>query len=123
MARLGSIARALAAAVSCAGVFVVALVAGAILHLDLPAFRRAVNDRLNRVFATALPGRITISAIGRIGTGRVEGVDAVVQEPNGAEVLRVKGLRAVISTARLLESLTGSGDLRIDLKEVAADDV
>ncbi|HTQ46573.1 MAG TPA: hypothetical protein VMI75_27660, partial [Polyangiaceae bacterium] len=103
--------------------FVAALVGGAVLHLDAPAIRRAVSARVNRVLATALPGRIAIVDVGHIGAGGVSGVRATVQDPEGRTVLQLEGLRASIETGRLLASLARGGELAIDLTEVAADQV
>ena len=103
--------------------FVGALVGGAVLHLDAPAIRRAVSARVNRVLATALPGRIAIVDVGHIGAGGVSGVRATVQDPEGRTVLQLEGLRASIETGRLLASLARGGELAIDLTEVAADQV
>jgi translocation and assembly module TamB len=116
---IGHVTRTMATALT----FVAALVAGAVLHLDAPAVRRVVSARVNGVLATALPGRIAILDVGHIGAGRVSGVRATVQDPEGRTVLQVEGLRAQLETGRLLASLAHGDDLAIDLTELAADEV
>lgn len=115
--------RHLAGTVATALTFVVALVGGVLLHLDTPAVRRAVSARVNRVLATALPGRIAIVDIGRLGTDGITGVRATVQDPDGRTVLQVGGLKATLETGELLASLARGGDLAIDLTELSADTV
>src|SRR5579883_1000989 len=117
MARVRHVASTIATAMT----FVAAIAGGVVLHLDAPAVRRAVSARVNRVLATALPGRIAIAEVGHLGANRVEGVRASVQDPEGRTVLRLEGLRASIDTGRLLSSLARGGDLAIDLTELAAD--
>ena len=119
MLRVRHVTRTIATALT----FVAALVGGAVLHLDAPALRRVVSARVNRVLATALPGRIAILDVGHLGTGGISGVRATVQDPEGRTVLQVEGLRASIATGRLLASLARGGDLAIDLTELAADEV
>src|SRR5271166_2289138 len=110
MLRVRHVTRTIATALT----FVAALVCGVVLHLDAPALRRAVSARVNRVLATALPGRIAILDVGHLGTGGISGVRATVQDPEGRTVLQVEGLRASLATGRLLASLARGGDLAID---------
>jgi translocation and assembly module TamB len=111
--------RALATGLGTAVVFVAALAGGVVVHMDVPAVRRAIVARVNEVLASVLSGRIVIERVGSVGSTYVADVDARVDDPDGKTVLRVWGLRAQISTWELLRSLTSGPDVRVDLEAVS----
>ena len=114
-AALAAFARGLGAAV----VFVLAVAGGAVLHLDVPAVRRAIVARVDQVLASALAGRIVVERVGSLGATHVTDVDARVEDPDGKTVLRVQGLGASIATWDLLRSLAASPDVRVAIDEVS----
>jgi translocation and assembly module TamB len=100
-------------------VFVLAVVAGLLAHMDVPAVRRAIVARVNEVLASVLAGHIVIERVGSFGPGGVEDVDARVDDPEGKTVVHVWGLRARLSTWDLLRSLVSEPDVRIGIEEVS----
>jgi len=100
-------------------VFVLAVAAGLLAHMDVPAVRRAIVARVNVVLASALSGRIVIERVGGFGPTGVEDVDARVDDPEGQTVLRVWGLSARLSTWDLLRSLASGPDVRIGIEEAS----
>jgi translocation and assembly module TamB len=112
---LGAAARALGTSL----VFVLAVVGGLLLHLNLPTVRRAVVSRINPVLAPVLQGRIVIDRAGAMGTRCVRDVDAHVVDPSGQTVLRATGVSGCIATADLLHSLAGGPDVIVALSGVS----
>ncbi|HEY3818707.1 MAG TPA: translocation/assembly module TamB domain-containing protein [Polyangiaceae bacterium] len=112
-------ARALAKGLGTAVVFVAALAAGAVAHMDVPAVRRTIVARVNQVLASALAGRVVLDRVGRFGPTSVADVDAHVDDPEGKTVLRVSGLEARVATWDLLRSLASGPDVRVAVDEVS----
>jgi translocation and assembly module TamB len=112
---LGAAARALGTSL----VFVLAVVGGLLLHLNLPAVRRAVLSRINPVLEPVLQGHIVIDRAGAIGTRCVRDVDAHVVDPSGQTILRASGISGCIATADLLHSLVGGADVIVALSGVS----
>src|SRR5579859_7772732 len=110
----GAILRALGAIATFAGAAVVAL----FLHLDLPTTRRVVATRVNAILAAALPGRVTLDRVGGLGTTRLTGIDARVEDTDGTTVLRLSGVSARLSTATLVRSLLSGDDVRVDVVDL-----
>jgi translocation and assembly module TamB len=113
--------RAIASPVGAGVVFVLALSGGALVHLDLPAVRRAAASRVNAALASALPGKVTIERIGSIALTHVEGIDARAEDPDGVTVLHVRGAGARIALGSLVRSLLGAGDIRVEIGPLAVE--
>ncbi|MDB4935504.1 MAG: hypothetical protein JWP87_2476 [Labilithrix sp.] len=114
--------RILAETLATALVFIVALVAAIVLHLDVPAARRVVADQTSRVVSAALAGDLDIDRIGHLGLRGVSGVRARVVDPEGVEVLSVAGARArfdALDVARAV--LAGKRDIVVRVDHVTID--
>lgn len=98
-----------------AAVFAVAVVAGVLGHMDVPAVRRAVVARVNQALAPSFAGRVVLDRIGSLGPGHVGGLDAHVDDPEGRTVLRVSGASVRLAAAELVRSLLAGGDVVVDL--------
>jgi translocation and assembly module TamB len=110
-----------AAAVGALAVFAVALVGGALLHLETGAARRVVVDLANRGLAGEFRGAVHLTGLRRIHTDGIEGVDAVVQDPDGRVVAIVEGLSARVEWPALARSvLRGESDIRVRIVEARA---
>ncbi|HEY6460861.1 MAG TPA: hypothetical protein VIY73_11945, partial [Polyangiaceae bacterium] len=72
-------------------VFVLAVVAGVLVHLDTPAVRRAVIGRTNAILASTFKGHVRVERLGGLGLGGLKGIDASVADPTGRPVLSVRG--------------------------------
>lgn len=96
-------------------VFTSALVAGAILHLDLPPARRSVERVVRSVLDGVFEGTVEVQGVERLGLdGAAIGL-VVVHDPSGIEVLRARGVRAEASVPAIVRSLLGGGDIVLDL--------
>lgn len=115
MRAVGAVARALGTS----ALFVLAVVGGLLLHLDVPAVRRAVISRVNPVLASALVGHIVIDRAGSLGAQCVRDVDAHVVDPSGQTVLRATGVSGCIATTTLLRSLAGGAGVTVTLRGVS----
>jgi autotransporter translocation and assembly factor TamB len=102
-----------------AAVFVGAVVGGALLHLNLPAVRRAVVARVDAVLATVVQGRIVIERVGELGPAHVRGVDARVDDPEGRTVIRVFGVAGRVAPLPLLRSLVTGEDIVVSIDELS----
>ncbi len=103
-----------AAVVGIAITFVSALVAGVLLHLDLPSARRFAIAEINGALATPLRGRVRIDRINGLGLSGIDGARVVVLDPDGVQVILLDGVRAQISLLGLVRSvLFGKGDIEI----------
>jgi translocation and assembly module TamB len=116
---VGALARALGGA-GAAGVFVLAAAGGVVVHLDVPAVRRAVVGRVDRLLAGALPGRVNIVSLGALGPGGVGGATVEIDDPQGVRVLRVEGLAARVDMMDLLRSLAQGTDVQVTIDGAAA---
>ena len=101
-------------------VFVLALLVGVAVHIDVPAVRRTVVGRVNEGLAAVLQGRLHVLGIGELGLAGLEGADAEVYDPDGVLVLRLEGLRTRIDTLDLLRSIYSGSEIHIDLADVSA---
>jgi translocation and assembly module TamB len=101
-------------------VFVTAVAAGALIHLDRPTVRRAIVLRVDAVLASTFAGRVVVQSAGSIGPSGVGAVDLDAQDPDGHVVLSVRGLRASVSTWATIASLVRGGTVGIDLADVSA---
>ncbi|HEX4446400.1 MAG TPA: hypothetical protein VH044_06685, partial [Polyangiaceae bacterium] len=99
-------------------IFVVALVAGVVLHVGVPAQQRVVVDRVNRLLAPLFVGKLTIERLGSLslspGVSGVGDASARVEGPDGKLLLRATGIDGRIDTATLVRSLL-AGSVAVDL--------
>jgi translocation and assembly module TamB len=109
-------------AVVTGAVFVSALGAGAIAHLDLPIVRRLAVEGVNRALESNLVGRVRVERVGSLGLTRVGGLDARVDDRAGHELLRLGGVTGTLSTFTLVKALFQKGDLTIELPGLAVRD-
>ncbi|WP_394847286.1 translocation/assembly module TamB [Pendulispora brunnea] len=99
--------------------FVTATVAGALLHLDLPATRRVAAHQIHALLAQSLKGRIALERIAHLGLDGVRGVRAQVTDPSGQRVLLADGVDARLSAMAVLKSaLLGKGDIEITVTKL-----
>jgi translocation and assembly module TamB len=113
--------RTLVRGLGAAAVFVLGAAGAVALHVDTPTFRRLAMGVANAALASAVHGRVVIERIGALGLGRIDGVDAHAEDPNGLRVVRVEGVRGRLSTWALVRSLAGSGNIVVDISDVTVD--
>jgi hypothetical protein len=98
---------------------VLLLVLSVFANLDTGVVRRVVADRVNRLaFDPLFQGTFTILSIGHVDPFGVSGVNVVVRDPTGKEVLRADGVHARIATHTLLRTLLGWREIVIDIGDV-----
>ena len=100
-------------------VFALAAGGGLLVHMNVPAVRRAITARVNSLLASALPGHVVITRLGGLGWGGIDDADVTVDDPRGSYVMRVQGLGARIATMDLLRSLVSGQDLQVDIEDVS----
>jgi len=99
-----------------------AVVGGAVLHANVRPARRFVARMLSDLLTSTFNGRITILKIDHIDAGGFDGADATVDDPSGARVLTVFGLRGRSSLVEIARRLTsGSASVEIDIPHAHAD--
>ena len=86
-------------------VFVVALVAGVLLHLNTPAGKRVVLGQVNGLLGSLFLGKITIHRVGHLGLSGVHDADGTIDDPAGRRVLSVRGMSVDLATLALARSL------------------
>jgi hypothetical protein len=115
---LGSLAVALGLLLT----FILSLVLGAMLHLDLSSARSLAVRELNVILTPQFKGHIAIDGLRRLSIFGVSGVDATVTAADGTTVIVAKGVSAAIAPFALLKStLFGKGDLRIGVPSILID--
>jgi translocation and assembly module TamB len=102
-------------------VFLIAVVTGILLHLDLPPARRAllatINDSLRGVFL----GTLTLESVDHLGVDGVRGLRVSARAPTGQVVLHAEGVDAELSLSTLLTSaLLEGGPIRVVLPNARA---
>src|SRR5271155_166421 len=97
------------AALGLAVVFVVALVAGVALHLNLGPVRRVVVSRVDALLEPIFQGKLAIDSVGRVGFDGIDQGDVRILDPSGKVVAAAYGVRARIALGDLVRSIT-SGD-------------
>jgi translocation and assembly module TamB len=99
-----------------------ALAGGALLHANVRPARRLAARVLSDVLTSTFSGRITIQKIDHIDAGGFDGADATVDDPSGARVLTVFGLRGRSSLVEIARQLTsGSRSIEIDIPHARAE--
>jgi translocation and assembly module TamB len=102
-------------------VFAGALAGGVLLHLDLPASRRATERALRSILDGIFEGTLEPQGIEHLGLDGVVISQVVVRDPGGLEVIRARGVRAEASVSTIVRNALGSGDLHVDLPFVRID--
>jgi translocation and assembly module TamB len=99
--------------------FLVALVAGVLLHVNTAPLRRDVAVRVTELLGSLFAGKVTIVSIGRIGLDGVDGVSGRISDPEGNTVLVVNDVHARADVVAIVKSvLSGSGPMVIELNGV-----
>jgi translocation and assembly module TamB len=102
--------------------FIVSLVGGLLLHLDLPSARSLVVRELNATLAPQFKGHLAIDRLGRLSIFGIRGVDLTVTAIDGTPVIVAKGVAARIAPLALVKSvLFGKGDLHVGVDSIAID--
>jgi translocation and assembly module TamB len=114
------LAGAAARVLGTAAVFLTAVSAGAALHLDAPAVRRAVMRQVDAALASTFAGRVIIERVGTLGASGAGGIDVTVEDPSGRPVIVLQGARARITTLATIASLVRGGEIVVELSDVAA---
>jgi translocation and assembly module TamB len=116
LARVVALVRVVLVAV----LFVVALLVGVVLHLDLPSARRIAVQELNRVLEPSFAGTITLERVQGLGLHGVCGAAGSVAGPDGAELVHVQGVRiAILPLPTLRSAIVGHGDLDVRVASLA----
>lgn len=122
--RTRAVGRAVVSTVALAAVFLVAVAAGVVAHLDVPAGRRLVAAGVNAALARSLAGEVRVERIGRLGVFGTEGVAVRVRDPEGIQVLEADGVFARVDTLRLARSaLFERGPIEIVVHAAGVDHV
>jgi len=116
---VGALGRVVAVAV----LFVVTLVAGVVLHLDLPSARRIAVREINSILKPSFVGTVELERVGHLGLHGVRGVAGSVAGPDGAKLAHVQGVTVGILPFRIVRSaLFGHGDIDLRVASLAIDD-
>lgn len=95
-------------------VFVLAVVFGVLLHINVPATRRLVASQVSAVLDRTLAGKILVERIGALGLTRIDGLRVRVSDPDGVVVLRLDDVRLRLDLVELARSaLFGHGPIVI----------
>ncbi|MBK8258395.1 MAG: translocation/assembly module TamB domain-containing protein [Polyangiaceae bacterium] len=103
-------------------VFTTALAGGALLHINTPASRRALEVVVQDALASVFEGSVHISGIDNVGLRGVSIQTVIIRDPAGTEVIAARGVRAETSVPALVRNILGSGDLHIVLPLARVDD-
>jgi translocation and assembly module TamB len=104
------------------GTFLLALVVGAVLHLDLPSARRVAVKELNKMLAPSFTGTITVDDIGGLGIVGARGVTLHVDGADGKRLIYAHDARIGILPFRAARSaLFGKGDVHVDVGIASVD--
>jgi len=110
---------AIAAALGLSAVFVGALGAAAVLHLDAAPTRRIARSITNQVLGSVLEGKIIVDQIDHLGLGGADIRGAVAVDPRGGQVIRASGLHAEADVLSLVYgAVFGTGDIVIDIPTI-----
>jgi translocation and assembly module TamB len=113
-------ARVAGAAVATGVTFVLAVVGGVALHLDLPVTRRVVSRAVNEVLSPIFQGRLTIESLGRLGLDGIDGTRVRVVDSTGGAVLSAEGVHGRIATMTLVRALLKSPSaIEIDISDAS----
>jgi len=103
---------------------VLVLVLVAVLGSNTPWARRQLCERVNAALADSFRGSLRLTRLGRVGLGGVSGVNAVVLDPAGRNVIAVSDLQVSLGVFPLLWQLIVERpkELRIDIDSVELSD-
>jgi len=97
-------------------VFLVAVLAGILLHLDLPPARRALLATINSSLQSVFLGTLTLESVDHVGVDGVRGLRVSARAPTGQVVLRAEDVDAELTLSTLLTSaLFEGGPIRVVL--------
>src|SRR5579864_2570029 len=105
--------------VAAGALLALAIVVVPVLCLRLPFARRLVAANVNRALSSAFVGHVVVDRIGDMSLTSAGGIDAHVEADDGGGLVKVDGVRARVSTWKLLRSVLGYGDIAVDLPEVS----
>jgi translocation and assembly module TamB len=106
--------RRLLEGVGLAVTFAGGLAVGAAIHAGSAPTRRLTAELLSRLLTQTFQGRVTIERIERIDLGGFDGAYATVDDPKGARVLAIEGMRARAPWVPLVISvLRGESNLEL----------
>ncbi|HEX8794717.1 MAG TPA: translocation/assembly module TamB domain-containing protein, partial [Polyangiaceae bacterium] len=88
-------------------VFLLALVGGALAHLDTPRARNLVVHEVNATLAPMFRGTVRLDALAGVSLRGVRGLDATVDDPTGRPVIVARGVSVRLATLALVRSLLG----------------
>jgi len=99
--------------------FVVSLVFGALLHLDLPASKATARALTARFFNQAFLGQISITELERLGLGGLTARGVTIKDPEQRPVIEAAEVQVDVSLIQLLlHVLTTRGSIDIPLDKV-----
>lgn len=102
-------------------VFLLSLGAGLLIHLDLPASRRAAASILESILNDTLEGTLRIGSLSRLAGGGLGVEDLEVFDPDGRKTLVIEQLTADLDLLDLLDRTLGDYDkLSIQVPRVRA---
>lgn len=102
-------ARSVLGAVGLVGIFLGATVAGTVLHLNLPAPRRAAALLVSSALSDLFEGRIEVGSFEQLGPIRLEMRDIRVFDPEGTLVITADRVRAGYLATRILREYLFGG--------------
>jgi hypothetical protein len=99
--------------------FVVSLLVGAVLHLDLPATRLMARDLTVLLFNQAFHGTIAIEDLRRLGVNGLTASGVMIRDPEGRPVIQAAEVVANVALVEVLLRLVNAPRrIRIDLDDV-----
>jgi translocation and assembly module TamB len=102
--------------------FVLAVVGGLVVHIDLPVARRVVTRAVNELLRPVFQGRLTIESLGRLGLDGIDGTRVRVVDPSGKAVLSAEGVHGRIATLTLVRALLASpSSIEVDISDASID--
>ncbi len=105
-------------------VFVLAMVAAVLLHLNVPCARRIAVAQVGSLLRPTFKGTIELLGLDRLRLTGVDGLHARIVDPDGVTVIVAQGVSARISAWAVVRSaLFGSEDIDVALSRVRIDHV
>ncbi len=102
--------------------FVLAVVAGVLLHLRTGLGLRVAKNETNAALSSLFRGTIQVQRIGGVGLTGASGIDARVVDEDGVEVIAVRGAQASVDVLALAYgAITGRGPLVVRIEDVGVE--
>ncbi|RYZ62939.1 MAG: hypothetical protein EOP08_11685, partial [Proteobacteria bacterium] len=101
--------------------FLVAVVAAVLIHIDHPLTRKVAQTQVNGLLASLFMGTIEITQLDHIRLVGVSGVSVSLKDPEGVEVLAAENVSGRVDVGTLLAGLPGS--IRLGLRGVEVEKV